>query len=154
MSNIICTQVLPTAENAVDTITLDQAGRHRRRRVMTSDTGLSFLLDLPTARLLHDGDGLRLSDGRLIEVRAAAEPLMEIRGTSPRHLNALAWQIGNRHLTAQIEDDRILIERDLVIANMLAGLGAKLRDVEEPFHPEGGAYGDHSHSHSHSHSHD
>ena len=144
-----CTQVLRDHAEPAGTITLDETARHRRRIKMISDQGVEFLLDLPEARLLRHGDVLVLDDGRLIEVRAVPEPLMEVRGRDPRHLLALAWQIGNRHLPAQIEPGRILIRRDHVIAEMLAGLGASIIDVEEPFDPEGGAYGDAHHNHHH-----
>lgn len=130
---------------AAGTITLDEVSRHRRRLKMTSDRlgnkgGIEFLLDLPAARQLRHGDGLLLDDGRVIEVIAAPEELYEIRATSSRHLLSLAWQIGNRHLPAQIKEDCILIRRDRVIREMLTGLGASIVDVNAPFDPEGGAY--------------
>ena len=140
------------------TITLDETARHRRRMKMVSDNGIEFLLDLAEARLLRHGDGLLLDDGRVIEVRAAPEDLLEVSGRDARHLLALAWQIGNRHLAAQILPDRILIRRDHVIRDMLEGLGAAVADVSAPFDPEGGAYGDahgaHGHGHAHAHHHD
>jgi urease accessory protein len=52
----------------------------------------------------------------------------------------LAWHIGNRHLEAQIERERILLRRDQVIAHMLEQRGASLKAVREPFSPERGAY--------------
>ena len=126
-----------------ETITLDHAARHRRRMVMTADGGLSFLLDLEQAHALRHGDGLVLEDGRIIKVLALPEPLTEVRGRDSTHLTVLAWQIGNRHLEAQIESDRIVIRRDHVISAMLQGLGAKVADIEEIFEPEAGAYGHH-----------
>jgi urease accessory protein len=68
-----------------------------------------------------------------------------VRGRDRGHLVKLAWHIGNRHLPAQIEETRILIRRDGVIARMLEGLGATVRPVTEPFAPEHGAY--HAHDH-------
>jgi urease accessory protein len=133
------------SRQTIDTITLDHQARHRRRMAMTSDGGLRFLLDLPDAVHLQHGDGLVLEDGRVVLIKAAPEPLVEVRARDGRHLAALAWQIGNRHLEAQIETDRILIRRDHVIAAMLAGLGATTRDVVEIFKPEAGAYGSHHH---------
>lgn len=144
-------QVYLTAHNPADTITLDETARHRRRGKLTSDGGIEFMLDLPQARLLRHGEGLVLDDGRVIEVRAAPESLLEICGKDARHLLALAWQIGNRHLPAQIETDRILIRDDHVIRQMLEGLGASVASIEAPFDPEGGAYGD---SHAGHHHHD
>ncbi|MEM5473813.1 urease accessory protein UreE [Hoeflea sp. AS60] len=145
------------------TITLDETARHRRRMRMVSDrlengSTITFLLDLPQARLLCHGDGLVLDDGRIIEVRAEPEPLMEVRGSDARHLLSLAWQIGNRHLAAEITETMIRLRRDHVIRDMLIGLGATVQDIEAPFVPEGGAYGgvhashhhdDHDHGHSH-----
>lgn len=140
------------------TITLDETARHRRRVKMVSDNGIEFLLDLAEARLLRHGDGLVLDDGRVIAVNAAPEKLLEVRGRDARHLLALAWQIGNRHLAAQILPDRILIRHDHVIRDMLEGLGATVAEIEAPFDPEGGAYGDaHTHHHGendHHHGHD
>ncbi len=146
-----CDSVVSGFERADDTITLDENQRHRRRIRLKSDHGIEFLLDLSHARLLRHGDGLRLEDGRIIEVHAEPEPLLEIKGGDSRHLTALAWQVGNRHLAAQIEKERILIRRDPVIRDMLAGLGASVSEVDEPFSPEGGAYGDHHEGHHHHH---
>lgn len=134
---------------AADHVTLDQDGRHRRRIVLTGDHGLSFLLDLPEAVQLAHGAGLRLEDGRIVEVLAAPEALMEIRAASPEHLLRLAWHIGNRHLAAQVQADRILIRADHVIGHMLEHLGAKVTSVTAPFDPEGGAYSGAHHGHEH-----
>ena len=154
-----CSEVTRSFADPAGRITLDETARHRRRVVMTSDAGdgepgIEFLLDLPQARLLRHGDGLVLDDGRIIEVVAEAEALIEIRGHDPRHLLALAWQIGNRHLPAQILSDRILIRRDHVIADMLKGLGATVVEITAPFDPEGGAYGDPHQPHHHHDNHD
>lgn len=140
-----------TWQDAADTITLDEQARHRRRMAMVSDGGIAFLLDLPEARLLKSGDAISLDDGRLVEVKSKPERLIEVRGRDTRHLLAIAWQIGNRHLAAEIHDDRILIRDDPVIAAMLGGLGATLEHVESGFDPEGGAYGDPHSTHHHHH---
>src|SRR3954453_7455828 len=89
-------------EAAADSVLLGFDDRHRRRLVMTGTRGLEFLLDLEHATALRGGDALVLEDGRLIEVVAAAEPLLEIRAADPHHLVRLAWHLGNRHLPTQI----------------------------------------------------
>lgn len=131
---------------ARDRVELDYDARHRRRIAMTGEGGLGFLLDLPKAVALRNGDGLVLEDGEIVEVRAAAELLMEVKAADPHRLLRLCWHLGNRHLPAQIEPHRILIRPDHVIAEMLAGLGAVVSHVKEPFDPEGGAYTGHDHS--------
>ncbi|MEM1021947.1 MAG: urease accessory protein UreE [Pseudomonadota bacterium] len=144
MTQLRATQVVqPPLRDVFDTITLDQVDRHRRRFGMVSDGGLAFLLDLETAQMLTHGDGLALDDGRVIEVRAVSEALYDVRGTSPEHLLKLAWQLGNRHLPAQIFADRILIRKDPVIAEMIAGLGGTITEIDAPFTPEHGAYHHH-----------
>ncbi len=135
--------------NPVDTITLDETARHRRRLKMMSDGGIEFLLDLPEARLLRHGEGIELSDGRIIEVIAEPEPLYEVRAESQHHLLQLSWQLGNRHLPTQILENHLRIRQDHVIKDMLEGLGATVTEITASFDPEGGAYGGHHRGHSH-----
>ncbi|MGJ4896954.1 MULTISPECIES: urease accessory protein UreE [unclassified Bradyrhizobium] len=136
-------------EAAADSVLLDFDDRHRRRLVMTGTRGLEFLLDLEHATALRGGDALVLEDGRLIEVVAAAEPLLEIRASDPHHLVRLAWHLGNRHLPTQIMAKSLRIRRDHVIEAMVKGLGARVIEIEAPFDPEGGAYAEPSHAHGH-----
>jgi urease accessory protein len=148
-----------------DTVVLEFDDRHRRRMAMTGTRGLEFLLDLPETVALRGGDALVLEDGRLVEVVAAPEPLIELRGVDPRQMVRLAWHLGNRHLPVQIAGKHLRIRRDHVIEEMVKGLGASVVEIEAPFDPEGGAYvnaghdhGDQHHGHSHGqhgdHSHD
>ena len=148
-------KILPSgewSEVAADVVVLDFDHRHRRRLAMTGEAGLDFLLDLPEAIALRDGDGLLLEDGSIVAVRAAPEPLAEVRPNDTAHLIRLAWHLGNRHLPAQLSGDRLLIRRDHVIEEMLASLGATVTHVSAPFDPEGGAYtahGGHDHHRGH-----
>ena len=127
-----------------DRVVLDYDDRHRRRIAMTGNKGTAFLLDLPLPAELRGGDALLLEDGRLVEVVAAPELLLEVRCADARHLARIAWHIGNRHVDVQVIGDRLRIRRDHVIEDMLRGLGAVLRHIEAPFDPEPGAY-DHQH---------
>ncbi|MGJ4890480.1 urease accessory protein UreE [Bradyrhizobium sp. HKCCYLR20261] len=136
-------------EAAADSVLLDFDDRHRRRMAMTGTRGLEFLLDLEHATALRGGDALVLEDGRLIEVVAAAEPLLEIRASDPQHLVRLAWHLGNRHLPTQLMAKSLRIRRDHVIEAMVKGLGARVIEIEAPFDPEGGAYAEPSHAHAH-----
>jgi len=134
---------------AADKVVLDFERRHRRRIVMKGENGIEFLLDLPEAATLRNGDSLLLEDGRIVRVAAALEPLAEIAAIDRAHLLRLAWHLGNRHLPTEIAGDRLRIRRDHVIEAMMVGLGAKVTEVTAPFDPEGGAYvhGDHGHAH-------
>lgn len=137
----------------VATVTLDYEGRFLRRKVVRLDDGRTLLVDLPRTTSLDHGGVLVLETGGEVAVRAAPEPLYEVTG---ENLPRIAWHIGNRHTPCQIEAGRLLIQRDHVIADMLARVGAQIREATEPFTPEGGAYGHgrtHSHDHGNSHHH-
>jgi urease accessory protein len=155
-----------------DTVVLDFDGRYRRRVAMTGVGGLEFLLDLPEAAMLRGGDGLRLEDGRVVEVLAEPEPLAEIRAADALAMTRIAWHLGNRHLLTEMLPKALRIRRDPVIEAMAAGLGARVIALEAPFNPEGGAYvkgedagaefqhqghdhaRDHDHDHGPAHAHD
>ena len=150
---------------AVDRVVLDIEDRRRRRLKLEGCDGLSFVLDLAQVPDLKDGDGLRLTDGRIVAVLPALEQLTEITAADADALMRIAWHLGNRHLPTELLGDRLRIRRDHVIEDMLVKLGATVSHVSAPFNPEGGAYGhgrthghdhgdDHDHHHGHgSHSH-
>ncbi|HME92585.1 MAG TPA: urease accessory protein UreE, partial [Methylomirabilota bacterium] len=85
-----------------DTVRLDYDQRHRRRMAMKGQRGFEFLLDLPHAVPLRNGDGLVLEDGRIILVSAQPEPLAEIGAADGNALARVAWHLGNRHLPTQL----------------------------------------------------
>ena len=134
-------------EAAVDAVTLPYLDRHRRRIRLVADSGTPFLLDLPRAQHLTEGDGLELDNGSYMRVRSAAEPVIEIAADSPTELLRIAWHIGNRHLPVQALDDRLRIRADHVIASMVEGLGGRITWCDAPFDPEIGAYAGAAHSH-------
>lgn len=135
-------------------VRLDYESRLLRRKRLRCAAG-DVLLDLPEVTSVEDGDAFALSDGRLIVMRAAPEPVLIATGDLAR----LAWHIGNRHTPCRIEPDRLIIRQDHVLEAMLHQLGATITRDDLPFSPEGGAYGHgrtfgHDHGHSHEHSHD
>ena len=132
---------------AAERCTLDYASRFLRRKRLVTDSGLAFLIDLPQTTSLDDGDALELEDGRLVEITAASEDLLCIKGSN---LAQLAWHIGNRHTPCQVEHDHLFIQNDPVIRHMLEHLHAQIKQVTAAFTPEGGAYG-HGRTHSHEH---
>ena len=134
-----------THAKPADRVSLTYEDRFLRRKVLTLASGTQLLVDLPQTTSLNHGGALITTDQTEIEVQAAPEPLLEVTGDS---LHRVAWHIGNRHTPCQIEDTRLLIQRDHVMADMLSKIGATTRDVTEPFTPEGGAYG-HGRTHGH-----
>ena len=153
----------------IDRVTLGADERHRRRIVLTGENGTTFLLDLPQAVALRDGDGLVLEDGAIVLVAGKPEPVLDIEAENATELARLAWHLGNRHTEVQIVGETLRIRRDHVLEAMLVHLGARVTPREAPFDPEQGAYGqaigqlaahghghaghDHAHGHSHAHPH-
>jgi urease accessory protein len=126
---------------ATATLAFDQ--RYRRRIVLADDDGLPFLLDLPRATVLGDGDGLALDAGGVIGVAAAAEPVADVQAVTVADAVRLAWHLGNRHAEVQIlADGSLRVRDDPVVLAMLEGLGGRISRGQAPFQPERGAYAD------------
>jgi urease accessory protein len=146
-------------QEPVATVTLAFDDRFRRRIRLDDDDGEPFLLDLPDAVMLGDGDALSLDCGGLIEVRAAPEPVADIRTGSPQLKSRIAWHLGNRHTPVQVLGSGDLrIRDDHVLVEMAEKLGASVHRHDATFTPEPGAYagehqGQHGHGHHHGHDH-
>ena len=144
MNRLVAHSVIDNPAPGSDVVELDYDERHRRRISMQTTSGKTFLLDLPQTARLADGDGLALSDGSTVIVRARPERVIDVHGNDTSHLVRIAWHLGNRHLPTQILSDSIRIRYDHVILEMLQGLGGDTRVHDAPFHPEGGAYTHHA----------
>jgi urease accessory protein len=122
-----------------DRVVLDADDRNRRRLVLTGQGGTTFLLDLPQATALKDGDGLLLDTGAVVRVTGLAEPLAEITAATPLDFVRLAWHLGNRHADVAFAPGVLRVRRDHVLEAMASGLGATVTAVEAAFDPEPGA---------------
>ena len=145
----ICNSILHNLGPASDEdfIELSYDERFLRRKKLTSYNGIEFLVDLKNTISLKKDDMFKLDSGLLINVRYKIEELLEIKGNNLMHL---IWHIGNRHIPCQIEENRILIQNDKVIEEMILRLNGQTKVVLEAFDPEGGAYGiGRTHGHRH-----
>ena len=114
---------------------------------LKTDNGAEFLVNLEETISVNENNYFELDNGKLIKIILKEENLIEITGNN---LKQIIWHIGNRHLPCQIEDDRILIQNDSVILEMIKKLNGHTKKVFEKFKPEGGAYGmGRTHSHQH-----
>jgi urease accessory protein len=129
-------------------ITLRYEQRFLRRKRLTSDEGISFLVELGETVSLNAGDAFVLDDQSFVVIAAAVEPLFAIYHDD---LARIAWHIGNRHTPCQITATSLIIQRDHVLQGLLERLGARIDLIDAPFTPEGGAYG---HGRTHGHHHD
>ena len=107
-------------------------------------------LTLPLARRVRSRQRVELDDGREaglfpVRVRAADEPVSEVRCDTPLLLARACYHLGNRHVSLQVLPGCLRFPRDHVLEEMLEGLGLSVRAVDDAFHPEAGAYAVHSH---------
>jgi urease accessory protein len=152
-------------DRIADTAWLDHRVRGSRGVAVKAHGGLDFTLDLERAGVLNDGDAVTLEDGRLVQVRAAAQRLLEVRAENPLRLLRFAWQLGQRHAAAELKADTIYVEHDPALAELARGQGCSVTEVTRPFQPERAEehaceHHDHGHHHEapahghHAHAHD
>jgi urease accessory protein len=125
----------------------DSRQKSRLRTRLAS--GEEAALMLPRGEMLRGGDLVVASDGRVVEVVAAAERVLHVECASATDLARCAYHLGNRHVPVEVGKDFLRLAEDHVLEKMLAGLGAKLTHVTAPFEPEAGAYAGGHHDHGH-----
>ena len=131
----------------LDEISLSYEERFIRRKKLIANNGTEFLVNLEETVSVDEHHFFELENGYLIKILSKEENLIEITGDN---LKQIIWHIGNRHLPCQIEENRILIQDDAVILEMVLKLQGNVKKVFEKFKPEGGAYGmGRTHSHKH-----
>ena len=113
--------------------------RLRTRLVSGEECGLF----IERGRVLRGGDRLLGNDGRVAEVVAAPERLMEAGSDDPLQLARAAYHLGNRHVAVQVLPGCLRFAHDHVLGGMVRGLGLPVSEVDAPFEPEAGAYGAH-----------
>jgi urease accessory protein len=77
----------------------------------------------------------------VVEVRAAIEPLHELRTHDAAQLARAAYHLGNRHVALEVGAGYLRLMRDHVLKTLLEKLGLEVHDIDAPFEPEAGAYG-------------
>ncbi len=135
-----------------DTLILTSEERRSQRATVTTSKGTQIEFDFAEPVTLATDDLLLLDNGDVVEVVAAAEPLIELRADLAT-LARIAWALGDRHVPVQILPNRIRLRSDHAHAHapLVASFGAKPVRIEAPFEPEGGAYAPGAHDHQHAH---
>ena len=169
---LICSKRMPQGQGLAKvlvqraaSVTLDWDTRQKSRFDATDSTGRQLGVFLPRGTVVRSGDVLVAEDCSLVRVQAAPQTVLRITYCSehgtPFDLMRAAYHLGNRHVPIELQSDHLKIEPDHVLADMLRAMHMTVVEVQEPFEPEGGAYGDnammghdHAHGHGHSHPHD
>ena len=115
--------------------------RQKSRLKAALVSGEPVAINLPRGAMLRGGDLLRAEDGRIVEVVAEPEHVMQVMCPTPTQLLRAAYHLGNRHVPVEFGDGYLRIAADRVLETMLRGLGATVIPTHAPFEPEAGAYG-------------
>lgn len=156
----------PVLVRRAATVELDWDVRQKSRFQATDSAGRSLGVFLARGTVVRGGDVLVAADGSLILVKAAPQPVLQVRHCaehgSPFDLLRAAYHLGNRHVPLELQADLLQFEPDPVLADMLRRQHLIVTEALAAFEPEGGAYGegaghghhDHGHDHDHGHGHD
>ena len=135
------------------TVVLDWDTRQKSRFDTEDSQGRTLGVFLPRGSVVRGGDVLVAEDGSLVKVMATPQPVMVVRPCtehgSPFDLTRAAYHLGNRHVAIELRPDRLQIEPDHVLAQMLRNMHLTVTEELAPFEPEGGAYaghGEHGHA--------
>jgi urease accessory protein len=143
------------AELVVDTIILDHEARQQKKLTLFGEGGLVAELSLEKAPNLKDGDALKLDNGQLLLVQAAAEKLYKITAENPLRLVRLAWQFGGQHVVIETTAEAIFTIADPALDELIRGQGCSSEVVDRPYQPEQAEHGhDCCHHDHHGHHHD
>ena len=137
----------------VDTLLLKFDDRRKQQGFVFGGRGTCIEFDFPAPPCLRTDDLLVLDDGRLAEVVADIEPVLEVRAKDFAAVARLVLALGNRHVPVQILANRIRVQKLPDIEALVAEHGLEGVEVTAPFEPDEGAHG-HMHDHEHGHHHD
>ena len=147
---LLIEQLAPTDAIATAWLPLPFESRCKSRLRVKLESGEEVGLFLPRGTVLRGGNRLLANDGRVVEVVASAENLMEARSDDALLLARAAYHLGNRHVAVELRTTCVRFLSDHVLGAMVRGLGLPVFELRSPFEPEPGAYGGHGdHSHSH-----
>lgn len=152
------------------TVQLSWDVRQKSRFDAVDSTGRVIGVFLPRGTVVRGGDVLVAEDGSLVAVQAAPQPVLVVRHCSehgsPFDLMRAAYHLGNRHVPLALQPDRLVLEPDHVLADMLRAMHLIVSSEDAAFEPEAGAYaagaghghahehaGAHEHGHDHQHGH-
>jgi urease accessory protein len=131
-----------------DTLLLRFDDRRRQQGFVFGGKGTCIEFDFPDPPRLRTDDLLVLDDGRLAEVVADSEPLIELRAKDFAALARLVLTLGNRHAPVQILANRIRLQKVPEIEALVAEHGLAGIEVTAPFEPDDDLHG-HAHHHGH-----
>ena len=106
-------------EYHIETIYLNSEDMLKRILRVTSDHNREYGITLENGEKLKDGDILYNKDKKLIVVKVNSEDVLVIEPSTITEMGIIAHALGNRHLQAQFEDDKMIIQYDRLVEEEL-----------------------------------
>lgn len=103
----------------IEKIYLDSEDMLKRIIRVTSDHNNEYGIALEDSEKLTDGDILYKKDKQLIVVKVNSEDVLVIKPKTITEMGVIAHAIGNRHLQAQFEEDKMIIQYDRLVEEEL-----------------------------------
>lgn len=134
----------------------------KKRISKTAEDGENIGVCIP--ELLKDKDVIGRKDNVIYAVELEPEHLIKIQVHTMKEMGRLCFELGNRHLSLQIEENMVKVPFDQPTFEYLKKLGFQAEEAEEKFtdfieckahgQSAGHSHGyNHEHSHEHDHSH-
>ena len=143
----------PALLKRASSVELDWDTRQKSRFDAQDSQQRALGVFLPRGSVVRGGDVLVAEDGSLVQVVATAQPVMVVRAEAAHgsafDLMRAAYHLGNRHVALELQADRLLLEPDHVLADMLRQMHLNVSEQLAPFEPEAGAYAAGGHGHAH-----
>ena len=143
----------PVLLKRASSVELDWDVRQKSRFEATDSAGRAIGVFLPRGSVVRGGDALLAEDGSIIVVHAAPQAVLVVRPCSehgsPFDLLRAAYHLGNRHVQLELRPDRLQLEPDHVLAEMLRAMHLIVSEEMAAFEPEAGAYASAHEPHEH-----
>lgn len=142
-----------TKNIAVDKVLLDHYDMAKPHQKLTSEGGMKLAVSLENERLFN-GAVLYKDEEKLVAVELLPEDVLEIHPKGNMQWGETAFNIGNMHHPAFLEEDCIVVPYDKIIETMLEGIGVEFKRCQRQLTGKRANHTTGAHSHSHGHSHD
>ena len=111
---------IPSLEGVhVEKIYLNSEDLLKRILRVTSDHNREYGISLEKGGNLKDGDLVYNENNKLIVVKVNSEDVLIIKPNNMHEMGVIAHELGNRHLQAQFEDGKMIVQYDSLVEEKL-----------------------------------
>ena len=156
----------------IEKVVLDRDRLSKPHQKLTTQSGDVFGLSLPHGCVLNPGDVIYADEEKVVAIELEAEDALVIRPEGQMQWARAAYNIGNMHQTAFIQEDCIVTPYDAILESVMQRLGVQCEKDVRPIdgvranvsqheghhhhhdHDHDHAHHHHDHDHDHEHHHD